>query len=350
MVNSAPVLVLGRLLSGVSTSLLFSVFDSWMVCEHRARGFGEGSLGETFSFATLINGVVAVAAGVLASGVCDPWGLGLGFRAPFAVAALVLLSLAAVVWVWWGENVGAARGSSMKTFIETAITDLKSDVRIGLICVIQSLFEGAMYTFVFAWTPALRGACAEDNPESLLPPLGWVFAAFMVGIMVGSQLFSRALMAATTAAVTTTTKLPVARIAQATFGVAAASMLVATISLGLRQDDCSSASLLHTGVVLTAFVVFEVCCGVYFPCFGTLKSETLPERSRSTLMNLARVGLNALLLVVLVSADALPNTAIIFLCSAALGLACFLQTVFCRLEPRTTPSFNDKGKQPIEAI
>ena len=29
----------GRFLSGISTSLLFSVFESWMVCEHYKQGF-----------------------------------------------------------------------------------------------------------------------------------------------------------------------------------------------------------------------------------------------------------------------------------------------------------------------
>ena len=36
-VNHFGVLLLGRVLSGIATSLLFSVFDSWMVAEHNAR-------------------------------------------------------------------------------------------------------------------------------------------------------------------------------------------------------------------------------------------------------------------------------------------------------------------------
>jgi hypothetical protein len=31
-----------------------------------------------------------------------------------------------------------------------------SDIRIPLLGTVQSLFEGAMYTFVFMWTPALK--------------------------------------------------------------------------------------------------------------------------------------------------------------------------------------------------
>ena len=40
-INSMPLLMLGRVLGGVSTSLLFSAFEAWMVTEHRRRGFPE---------------------------------------------------------------------------------------------------------------------------------------------------------------------------------------------------------------------------------------------------------------------------------------------------------------------
>ncbi len=36
--NSYAILMLGRLLSGVATSLLFSVFEAWMVSEHKVSG------------------------------------------------------------------------------------------------------------------------------------------------------------------------------------------------------------------------------------------------------------------------------------------------------------------------
>lgn len=42
----------------------------------------------------------------------------------------------------------------------------------------QSLFEAAMYTFVFLWTPAL-------SPRGEKIPHGMVFACFMAASMVG---------------------------------------------------------------------------------------------------------------------------------------------------------------------
>ena len=43
------VLMLGRVLGGVATSLLFSSFESWVVCEHNSRGYGQQQLSELFS-------------------------------------------------------------------------------------------------------------------------------------------------------------------------------------------------------------------------------------------------------------------------------------------------------------
>ena len=49
--------MVGRLLAGVATSLLFSVFESWLVTEHNARKYSEESLSRTFALATFGNGL-----------------------------------------------------------------------------------------------------------------------------------------------------------------------------------------------------------------------------------------------------------------------------------------------------
>lgn len=42
-------LLLGRVLGGISTNLLFSAFESWMATEHRKRGFPEEWMSRTYS-------------------------------------------------------------------------------------------------------------------------------------------------------------------------------------------------------------------------------------------------------------------------------------------------------------
>ena len=95
-------LLFGRLLAGIATSLLFSVPDSWMVCEHNAKGFEEGLLSDTFSWATFGNGLVAIISGILANWAADYYGV----VAPFMVAVGLFTVAAGFIIAFWGENFG----------------------------------------------------------------------------------------------------------------------------------------------------------------------------------------------------------------------------------------------------
>merc|ERR1712100_546846 len=48
-----------------------------------------------------------------------------------------------------------------------------------------------------------------------------------------------------------------------------------------------------------AFLVFELCVGMYFPMMGTLKGRVVPEESRSAIYNLYRVPLNGIVVTAL---------------------------------------------------
>lgn len=47
--SSFEILLLGRVLGGISTNLLFSAFESWMTTEHRRKGFPEEWMARTYS-------------------------------------------------------------------------------------------------------------------------------------------------------------------------------------------------------------------------------------------------------------------------------------------------------------
>lgn len=53
-------------------------------------------------------------------------------------------------------------------------------------------------------------------------------------------------------------------------------------------------------VCLFGFCSFEATCGIYFPAMGMIRGEYLPDDTRSTIMNLARVPLNAIVCITLV--------------------------------------------------
>ena len=81
-VPSMPVLIVGRILGGMSTSLLFSSFESWMVSQHRKRRFQESLLASTFAISSWGNGAMGFSA-VLLGQVC-----GLSCRLWFVICDL----------------------------------------------------------------------------------------------------------------------------------------------------------------------------------------------------------------------------------------------------------------------
>jgi hypothetical protein len=97
--------MVGRLLGGIATSLLFSAFESWLVAEHFKRGFSESLLGDIFSRAVFLgNGLTAIVAGFLGNYLVDS--LGLGRVAPFDAAAVFMVIGGGVIMATWTENYG----------------------------------------------------------------------------------------------------------------------------------------------------------------------------------------------------------------------------------------------------
>ncbi|RLN13761.1 hypothetical protein BBJ28_00005176 [Nothophytophthora sp. Chile5] len=143
-------------------------------------GFEEGQLGKTFAIASEANGIVAVIAGLVAQVSADYF----GEIGPFRVAVLVTAIAAAFVFAW-PENYGSPSKRGNKDASITRETDtgglVANAYALGF-C--YSLFEGAMYTFVFLWYPTLEGVV----PGGELPS-GLVSSSFMLCIAIGGKLF-----------------------------------------------------------------------------------------------------------------------------------------------------------------
>ncbi|KNC46020.1 major facilitator superfamily transporter [Thecamonas trahens ATCC 50062] len=298
--SSFGVLLGGRVASGIATSLLFSVFEAWMVCEHNARGFDPSLLADTFSKTTLGNGMVAVTAGLLASGLAERF----GFVAPFLAAVVPLVALGAIVAVTWPENYGDASvnvGQGMANGLSTLLTTPKV-LCLGLA---QALFEGGMYVFVFMWSPALATAETRDTL-----PYGFIFAVFMVCVMVGSAIFGLV----------------------AGFSLKAVPIVlhVAAASAMATVAYCNASK----AVVYGAFLTFEVACGMFFPSYGTLRSMHVPEAARSAVMNFTRVPLNAFVIALLYAVKFvdLEVTSVFWICACAQACAGVFYLVFVALD------------------
>ena len=263
--SSYGVLMLGRILGGISTSMLFSTFESWYVYEHAERhGFPSEWIGITFSYATFWNGVLAILAGVISNFTAE--GLGYGPVAPFVVATVPLTLGGLLILKTWPENYGQRSHDLSKSCID-GFKAILADRNVLLLGCIQTAVESCMYIFVFLWTPVM----APINP-----PLGMVFASFMVAIMIGSSLFS---------------------ILQEKGYRAQDILLMVLMTISGAMATCAvvagpDATMTTLQISFGAFLVLEVAIGMYFPAMSYAKSQVIPESHRAGVMNWFRVPMN----------------------------------------------------------
>lgn len=286
------ILLIGRVLGGISTSILMSAFETWMVHEHKKIGYPDEWLSHTFALMTFGNGIVAIVAGLAASMVAGAFNI----RAPFDLSLLVLVCGTIIVLKTWEENYGDQFATGFSNFRD-AWAVLVSNEKVALLGIIQSCFESAMFIFVFEWTPALESSL----PEGSAIPHGLIFAIFMVCIMIGSNIFK-----------SLCNWQPVEHFARMVFGVSAVVLFCPVIVQS------------HL-VRLLAFCVFELCCGIYFPSMGVMRGKYVPEEVRATMMNIFRVGLNLVVVLVLTNVDKLKKGSVFLLCSFVLAVAALAQ-------------------------
>eukprot|EP00117_Sycon_ciliatum_P000967 scpid40098/ scgid6828/ Major facilitator superfamily domain-containing protein 5 len=310
--SSYALLMTGRVLGGISTSLLFSVFESWYIHEHVHTFDYPGEwMADTFSKSTLLNGVVAVSAGLLSHVVAETFHF--GPVSPFFVAIVFLVIAGVVISAMWTENYGADNDKAVEpsTNCLESLVHIVQHPHILLIGVMQSLFESCMYIFVFLWTPVLK---------PIHPPLGIIFASFMVAVMIGSSIFDHLFNAGQSAA----------RILQTSFILMFSSLAISSVFIH-RPFIC-----------FFAFLLLEIGCGLYFPAIGYLRGQHVPEEYRSAIMNWFRVPLNlAVAAVLLLMFGSQSSSRTIFvLCAGMSGIGILCSTLFSRRYP------NDKKSSP----
>jgi MFS family permease len=259
-------LLVGRIAGGISTSLLFSVFDSWLCGEHKKLGASGDSLSQIFTKAQFGNSLIAVAAGLIAQYVSDltpmqPVAQGVyvgGFTMPFDVAIAALCLAFAAIARLWGENFGGSK-TAHTSGLSQGVKAVAADGAILRLLIQCAFFEASMYIFVFMWTPALS---ITTNTRL---PFGLIFATYMTACMLGSQIFGRGWVGL--------------RGCLALAGLAHAVVLYG--------GNCQRAKFL-------AFLLFETAVGVYFPAAGTKKAQVVPDALRASIYSLFRVPLNVI--------------------------------------------------------
>jgi hypothetical protein len=79
-------------------------------------------------------------------------------------------------------------------------------------------------------------------------------------------------------------------------------------------------------IVYLSFLMFETTVGVFYPSYGVIKSEKIPEEIRSSVMNIFRIPLNAFVVLLLLKIKYLSSQVVFSICTATHGLAflCYL--------------------------
>ena len=154
------ILLIGRLLGGIATSLLFSIFEAWLIRAH-ADAKLKSWISKSFTWAAYGNSIIAIAAGLLANHAAESTSMtpvveGVmyvgGYLEPFDIALVVSLACGLAAMQLWEENYGEetiddTERTSPKWYdgLRTAFTATVRSPEIFLCGSVISLFEGSMY-------------------------------------------------------------------------------------------------------------------------------------------------------------------------------------------------------------
>ncbi|OBZ67712.1 Molybdate-anion transporter, partial [Grifola frondosa] len=275
LVPYVPVLLFGRVLGGISTSILYSAFESWLISSSNSLALPQSDLSSIMGRATLVNGFVATAAGVASNQLVEVTG---SFASPFIASGAVLLLGWVVIKGSWTENYGGGGG--------TASEDTFQLKRMGQAWKIVR--AGSMYLFVFLWVPSLQEAALTTQ----VLPLGYIFSSFMVSMMLGSLLYTSVVSYyQPSELISAGGDSPLTLHAKLSSLVCAVSALAFAVSVSSGDEH----------VRFWAFCAFEACVGMYYPVQGMLRGTLISNEHRATLSSLFRVPLNVFVVVSLMT-------------------------------------------------
>ncbi|KAF9926192.1 hypothetical protein BGZ65_007387 [Modicella reniformis] len=290
-------LVFSHLLSGLSTALLYCVFEAWYISQHQRKAFAPALIGATFSTAIFLNGLVAILAGIVANIAVELSG---SLAAPFVVSSVTLGLAGFLISSTWEENYGESMtnssGSVLRNMLEGLVV-LKSDINILALGLAQTVFECCMYTFVLLYTPTLEASIKSSTGSEAPFPLGYLFSAMMFCSMLGSLAFKY---------------LSAKNIL--TENLLSTALFVAGASFCFIVLNTNNST--HT---IFSFLLFEFTTGMYFPSIGTLRAQAIPEQNRTGVMAFLRVPMNFAVCAILLHVNSLPVTQIFQICA----LLCF---------------------------
>jgi MFS transporter, MFS domain-containing protein family, molybdate-anion transporter len=323
-------LIFSRMVGGITTNLLGSVFETWLDTEYRQRGFEQSQYELIMRDSVVVNNLAAIASGYVAHKLAER----IGPKGPFEGAVTCSAIALAVVLAAWTENYGSSRKEpksstatptqagekeeedekSGLTLLKDAVEVFKSDSRVLRVCILQGLTMGTVQIFVFLWTPMLK-KFAENAPAGTIgldshgdPAYGLIFGAYMAAGVLGGlsspyvrrvvtfllSPFGKATVTVageeldpfvtTLEGETEVRPMAVEFLAAMCYIACAALLMVPRLVSGIDELSFSTA--------LGAFVLYEFLVGMYSPCEGVIRSLYIPSETRGSMMTLPSIIVN----------------------------------------------------------
>lgn len=300
-------LIVSRMVGGITTNLLSTVFEAWADTEYRKRGFSAAQYETLMRDSVVVSNLAAIASGYLAHILAEA----MGPKGPFEGAVTCTALAFGVVFFLWSENYGSSRStqasvSSAFMELKDTVNAIKADSRILRVCITQGLTMGSLHIFIFLWSPVLKDFAVSVNDGQIgldghgEPAYGLIFGAFMAAGVIGG-LCSPSVRKVVTLILSPLTKSTVPEVVTVDgegeirpmaveFQTATCYILCSVllfVPVVLNVFDPSS-----FGIALFSFLAYEVLVGVYFPCEGVIRSLYMPPGTRGSMMTIPRIIVN----------------------------------------------------------
>eukprot|EP01084_Bolivina_argentea_P216393 367641_1 len=248
-------------LFGISTSILVSNFESWLICSYHNKDYSRQQLSNIvhdsyfyFSFFLITLCVIKIKTGITNDILC----------------ILLSITISFLIYNKWGQ-VNTSYGSrTNKSLTYRFNKKLKRafnsfsifDQRVIILCIIQSTFETSIYLF-------LLHVFKKYNETYL-----WIiiFQAFGCGTMI-SHLYNK----------------------NGALYIFIISFSSSMISLTMYLFSYNK---ININVLLC--ILFAVCSGLYYPVMCLLRNRYVTDSERTSIMNIFRIPLNIIILIVLI--------------------------------------------------
>lgn len=351
-------LIISRMVGGITTNLLSTVFEAWLDTEYRKRGLPEDKYEIIMRDSVIISNLAAIASGYLAHVLAESYGPVGPFKGAVTCTTLALI----VVATLWTENYGnsndedtddddvnnepsskestKAEEKSIRDYVQETAAVFRNDSKVLRVGIIQGFTVGCLQIFIFLWSPTLAEFAKTSNFSAALdsagqPAYGLIFGAYMAAGVLGgllSPFFRKAisslltpmsLEAAQNEVILTEDGeehvRPMAVEFMASLGYIICAFLLFVPVVMDPQNERSFET------ALAAFLVYEFLVGVIMPCEGIIRSLYLPKDCRASIMALPRMIVNIQVSLAVILTTKVTHQSAFTVISLLMGVAAFLQ-------------------------